>query len=521
MGHRPDGGSADAVREDRRHRRPRTLSGARSPEGQLQRLGPRVWARGFAEDPDHSGQEPRSESGAGQLAGRGGAVLPGGELAVPDGDSGQERVPGHRRGRQRHLAEREDAGRLDPQREVGRLHRVPRARHERHERDTDGPRSVSDERRRVGPAREIGTGGRPDERRAQRPWPQPCAEDVRRLDRSGSRGRASAGAAAAAGHRAQRRDHAVGLGRSEGVPARRGLDRSEKSARQRERAGLRRARAERRLHAGAESGDEHREPDTADGPRSEHPADEPVDAGALALLGRRADLDQQEQRAQSDARSQGPGLAGVDGPAGGQSRRLQGRFEPPLGQTLPGRQRGPPPRGVRPRHEEAHAHRHVFRHASPDVRRGREPHAVDERGRTGHRLAEHEDVRRDAGRDEVAGLDGAHQGRQRKRQARRVHRAESAARSQARISESAARSTPSRRRPTAPSGARSSATRAPSSGSRPARILRKRPSPRSISLRPRRAIRRAAATSIATACTGRPWPAVTSPASTAASARVR
>ena len=100
----------------------------------------------------------------------------------------------------------------------------------------------------------------------------------------------------------------------------------------------------------------------------------------------------------------------------------------PLGEAVPRRQRGPPSRCVRPGDEEADAHQHLLRNASPDVRRGRESHAVDQRWWTGDRLAEHKDVRRNAGRDEVAGLDRADQGCERKRQARRVRRTRSAAR---------------------------------------------------------------------------------------------
>ena len=74
----------------------------------------------------------------------------------------------------------------------------------------------------------------------------------------------------------------------------------------------------------------------ADSPRSEHAADQPGDARAVALLGRRADLDQQEQRAQPHARSPRAGVADLDGPAGGKSRRLQGGFGPPVGEGLPG-----------------------------------------------------------------------------------------------------------------------------------------------------------------------------------------
>ena len=48
----------------------------------------------------------------------------------------------------------------------------------------------------------------------------------------------------------------------------------------------------------------------------------------------------------------------------------------------------PASRGVRPEDASAHAHQHLLRHAPPDVRRGRQSHAVDERRRTGGRLAE-------------------------------------------------------------------------------------------------------------------------------------
>ena len=53
----------------------------------------------------------------------------------------------------------------------------------------------------------------------------------------------------------------------------------------------------------------------------DHAADQPGDARAVALLGRRGDLDEQEQRPQPDARSQGPRVAHLGGPAVGESRR--------------------------------------------------------------------------------------------------------------------------------------------------------------------------------------------------------
>ena len=64
-------------------------------------------------------------------------------------------------------------------------------------------------------------------------------EDVRGLDRSDPRRCGSTSAATATGGRAERGHHAVGLGRSQGLPARCRLDRPQESAGQSERAGVR------------------------------------------------------------------------------------------------------------------------------------------------------------------------------------------------------------------------------------------------------------------------------------------
>ena len=187
LGHRPNDRPGHPVREDCRHRRSGTISGAGPSQGQLQRLGPWIRAGGFTEDPDHSRQEPESPGGGGELSGGGGAILSGRALAVVDGDAGQERIPRHRRQRQRHLAEHEEPGRLDPQREIGRLHRLPCARHQGDQGNPGGARSVPEHRRGVGSPREVRTGGRADERRAQSVRPRARAEDVRGLDRSDPR----------------------------------------------------------------------------------------------------------------------------------------------------------------------------------------------------------------------------------------------------------------------------------------------------------------------------------------------
>ena len=167
---------------------------------------------------------------------------------------GQAGIPGHRRRGQWHLAEHEEPGRLDSQREVRGLHGVPCAGHQGHAGDSGGARLVPHERRGVGSAREVGAGGRADERRAQSVRPRARAEDVRGLDRPHPCRRSAACARTAAGHGAQRGHHAVGLGRSQGLSARRGVDRPQESAPQCERAALRRTRTERRLRPRAESG---------------------------------------------------------------------------------------------------------------------------------------------------------------------------------------------------------------------------------------------------------------------------
>ena len=83
---------------------------------------------------------------------------------------------------------------------------------------------------------------------------------------------------------------------------------------------LRVARAQRRLSAGARSGKTNtasKVPLTVRDPNT--PATSPADAAAVAVLGRRADLDQQGQRPQSDDRRPGPRLDHVHRAAAGQS----------------------------------------------------------------------------------------------------------------------------------------------------------------------------------------------------------
>ena len=101
----------------------------------------------------------------------------------------------------------------------------------------------------VGTAARLGS-GRPEHDPVDEPdRPRALSLGPRRLDRPHQGRRGAAGPAAAAGPRAQRRHHDVGLGRSQGLPARRRLDRSPQSDAERERSALRSARVECGLRA--------------------------------------------------------------------------------------------------------------------------------------------------------------------------------------------------------------------------------------------------------------------------------
>ena len=134
--------------------------------------------------------------------------------------------------------------------------------------------------------------------------------------------------------------------------------------RQRQRPDLRGARAERRLPARARSGAPHGQPGHADGPRSEHAADGADDAAAVAVLGRRS--------------RSGPARNNVHNPMLDEQGRvwLTSAVRPPdnpdyckEGSSHPSAKLFPMTSAGRhlamydPKTEEAHAHRHVLRHA--------------------------------------------------------------------------------------------------------------------------------------------------------------
>ena len=291
--------------------------------------------------------------------------------------------------------------------------------------------------------------------------------DVRGLDRSDRGRRSAAGAAAAAGDRAQRRDHRMGLGRPEGVSARRGLDRSPQSDA---------ATPNGLIYGSLElSADylpvldpvaQHRQPRAADGARSGDAADVRRDDAALARTGARKPIWTSTNNVHNPMfDDEGPRLDHVHRPPVAPNPDFcKAGLGSSVGEALSGQQRGRHLAVYDPKTRAAHAHQHLLQHAPPDVRRGREQHAVDERRRSGRRLAEHEDVRRDARRGEVAGLDGARHGHERQRQARRVRRAEPAGRSREGQAVRRRRSMPSRPRPTDRCGDRCSGCRARSCG---------------------------------------------------------
>ena len=198
----------------------------------------------------------------------------------------------------------------------GTLPGVPRARHEDDPRDPRGARrDVSS--RCLDAADQLRPGRRRHDAGHDLAGHGAGGRHVLRLDDSDREGRGPAGAAAAAGPRAQRRHHRVGLGGSQGVSARRGVDRSPQSAPQPERPDLRLDRVEHRLPAGARSRAQHHQPRAVDRPRSRDADDVAGDAGAVDELRQRAAVEQPQQRPQPDVRRAGPRLDHVDGPAGG------------------------------------------------------------------------------------------------------------------------------------------------------------------------------------------------------------
>ena len=343
-------------------------------------------------------------------------------------------------------------------------------------------------------------------------------------------GRAAVGdARASAGPRAQRRRHDVGLGGSEGLSARRDRERQAQSDRQRERADLRRARRERRLPAGRRSEDatrRARSSSTVRDPKTPSSAEQPP-AAPSPYWGDEAIWNSQTTvhsfAMDKQARVSGPRRASA-------SRR---------------RRRGARRDRIIRRRSCSRSSRASAAWSMYDPKT-KQTTTIDTCFTWGHLNFDDNDVLWssfgpagvegwfdtkiwDKTHDEktVAGLERVRPRQQRQRQARRLHRAESAGRSDEGQADQRASSTATRRRRTDRSGDRCRACPARSCASSRDRIRRRRRWPSStkcrgtIRRRRCRASRRAAWTSTARASSGRCSRADISPASIAASARAR
>ena len=249
LGHCRDQRSADQVREDRGHRRSRPVSDPGPAGGEVQRVGAGLRSRRLAEGAGVAGHEPEPQCRHRTERPRGGGVLPRRLLVLADEGAAGQRLPRHRAVGQRHCAEHAQPGRVAAPDEERHLPRVPPAREQGDARNSCRARHLLVDDAGVGAAARLGSGGLEHDPVDEPDRPRALSLGPRRLDRSHQGRRASAGSAAAAGPRAQRRDHHVGLGRSQGLPARRRLDRSPQSDGERERAALRSARVECGLRA--------------------------------------------------------------------------------------------------------------------------------------------------------------------------------------------------------------------------------------------------------------------------------
>ncbi len=130
-------------------------------------------------------------------------------------------------------------------------------------------------------------------------------------------------------------------------------------------------------------------------------------ARALTVLGPRADLGDARQQPQLDVRPRRPAVDGGLRARGREPGILQGGLGSSVGQGVPDGARRAPHRDARSEDEEIHVRRDLLLDAPSAVRLRRQRDAVDERRRSRRRLAQHEDVRPDRRRGEVAGMDGA------------------------------------------------------------------------------------------------------------------
>ena len=221
MGHRTHRRSPDAVRKDRRYRRPRPLFDPRvarrsDVHGVVARLRTHRWTAGSRNARNR--REPARDGRAERE--RGCPVLSGRVLVRDAQHSGQGRVSGDRPQRQRHRGRHAQPKYVAGQHQDGCVHHVSPNRKQVHAHDSGGSGIVAEFGRGLEPAHSVRTSRRHHDGFGRTPGPASHAR-IRRLDRSHCKGRDSGcEAAAAARRRTQRRHYRMGLGRADGVSPR-------------------------------------------------------------------------------------------------------------------------------------------------------------------------------------------------------------------------------------------------------------------------------------------------------------
>ncbi len=221
-------------------------------------------------------------------------------LKIPDAKRVRrhERHPqGHHPGRVAHHDEEPRLRRLPPARPAGDAHHPGGVQQDVVARRLDAPRPV-------------GPGGALHGEPARRPSGRRAVQIPRRLDRPHRQGRAAAReAAAAAGCRAQRRHHRMGVGQRAYVSPRRDLDRQAQSHGECLWADLRLDRVQHRGSADPRPEDQHGELVQGAGARRRHagiPRPRPCRGfeadDAVGLLGRPANLEPADQQPQRHVR---------------------------------------------------------------------------------------------------------------------------------------------------------------------------------------------------------------------------
>ena len=244
---------------------------------------------------------------------------------------------------------------------------------------------------------------------------RPRAEDVRGVDRQDCRRRGAAAAGAAARPGAQRRHHDVDLQRRVPDGPRRGLDRSPQPAAERQWADLRGRLDQRLVHLGQSVGQLGGTREGATRHRDHQAAADRV--RSVSLLRRSPGVGEPGVAAQPDDGRDRPCLDHHDAPDLQQPGLVQAGIGQQVRAVSPDRALGRAGRLLRPQDQAVHADRYLLRHASPAVRRGCRQHAgVQQSGRAGGRLDQHEAVRSDARCQGVTRLVSDRDRHQRRRQ---------------------------------------------------------------------------------------------------------